>query len=227
MYTQTAERCMAFEGTRCIARGETMQVAEQVKRHLDDNPEASVLFFDDEDARIVEVDLRGSVEEVRARLEARRAAEGPRESAAGGRRAHTFTFGAPESSAPARSGEAEAVRKGPGRPKLGVVSREVTLLPRHWDWLSAQPGGASVTLRKLVEAARRENSGKDRTRRAQEITYRFMNAVGGDLPGYEEALRALYAPDAERFAALLADWPADIREHTLRFSQAAFGEQER
>src|ERR1700739_3037247 len=49
--------------------------------------------------------------------------------------------------------DAETAR--PGRPKLGVVAREVTLLPRHWDWLATQPGGGSVALRKLVGEARR------------------------------------------------------------------------
>src|ERR1700690_3457045 len=49
----------------------------------------------------------------------------------------------------------EPAPRGPGRPRLGVVAREVKLLPRHWDWLASQPGGASVALRKLVEEARR------------------------------------------------------------------------
>ncbi|GHE04331.1 hypothetical protein U879_00490 [Defluviimonas sp. 20V17] len=103
--------------------------------------------------------------------------------------------------------------RGPGRPKLGVVAREVTLLPRHWDWLNAQPGGASATLRRLVEAARR--SPDARARVAQERTYHALQALAGDLPGYEEALRALFAGDTDRFAACVAAWPEDLRTYAL------------
>jgi len=112
--------------------------------------------------------------------------------------------------------------RGPGRPKLGVVAREVTLLPRHWDWLAGQPGGASVTLRRLVEEARRAGEGRDRLRQAQEAAYRFMAAMAGDRPGFEEAARALFAPDRDRFAALTEAWPADIRDHARRLAAAAF-----
>ena len=108
--------------------------------------------------------------------------------------------------------------RGPGRPKLGVVAREVTLLPRHWDWLSAQPGGASVTLRKLVEEARR--GGKADQRAAQEAAYRFMSAMAGDYAGFEEATRALFANDRARFAERIEAWPADVRAQAMRM---AFG----
>ncbi len=110
--------------------------------------------------------------------------------------------------------------RGRGRPRLGVVPREVTLLPRHWEWLNAQPGGASVALRKLVEQARR--SGQDDRKEAQERTYRLMSTLGGDEAGYEEALRALYADDAAAFTRHLGPWPADIRNHVLRCAQGAF-----
>ncbi|MGK9169443.1 DUF2239 family protein [Inquilinus limosus] len=120
-----------------------------------------------------------------------------------------------------RAAEPEAPR-GPGRPKLGVVAREVTLLPRHWDWLARQPGGASVTLRRLVEEARRAGEGQDRSRRAQEAAYRFMAAMAGDRPGFEEAARALFAPDRDRFVALTEAWPADIRDHARRLAVSAF-----
>jgi len=222
MYTQIAERCMAFEGSRCIARGEIREVVREVKNHIELHPDASILMFDDDDARIVEVDFRGSAEHVMARVEEQLAGERHADHGGDARKSHTFTFGSVGETGTGSADKAKKVQRGPGRPKLGVVSREVTLLPRHWEWLASQPGGASVTLRKLVEAARKANSGKDRVRRAQDITYRFMNAVGGDLPGYEEALRALYASESDRFTSLLADWPADIREHTLRFAQEAF-----
>ena len=104
--------------------------------------------------------------------------------------------------------------RGRGRPKLGVVAREVTLLPRHWDWLASQPGGASVVLRKLVEEASRDP--KARARAAATAAYNFLHAIAGDRPGYEEALRALFARDRPRFAALTEAWSADIREHALR-----------
>ena len=104
-----------------------------------------------------------------------------------------------------------------GRPKLGVVAREVTLLPRHWDWLARQPGGASTALRKLVEIARKSEGGATRARERAEAAYRFMAAVAGDLPGFEEGARALFADNRERFAAIIAPWPSDIREQTLKF----------
>ena len=100
-----------------------------------------------------------------------------------------------------------------GRPKLGVVAREVTLLPRHWDWLGRQPGGASVALRRLVEEARRIHHGRDTVREAREAAYRFMTAMAGSLDGFEEAARALFAGDQPRFAALVAAWPADVAEY--------------
>ena len=98
-------------------------------------------------------------------------------------------------------------RAGAGRPKLGVVAREVTLLPRHWDWLDAQPGGASVALRKLVEEARRATGDADRARAARDAAYHFMSAMAGNLPTFEEASRALFAGDRRRLAALIAPGP--------------------
>ncbi|AFK62001.1 hypothetical protein TKWG_07975 [Advenella kashmirensis WT001] len=108
-----------------------------------------------------------------------------------------------------------------GRPKLGVISREVTLLPRHWEWLAAQPGGASVALRKLVESARLSNTDRDSRRKAQERAYHFMLALGGDLPGYEEATRALFADDAEALKTHIAGWPNDVRTHALKLATDA------
>lgn len=122
----------------------------------------------------------------------------------------------------ARYGSAAAPR-GPGRPKLGVVPREVTLLPRHWDWLGQQPGGASVALRKLVEAAARRPDGTQARRTAQEAADRFMMAMAGDRPGYEDAARALYVGEGERFAALTEPWPEDVRRHVRHLAAPAFG----
>jgi hypothetical protein len=108
--------------------------------------------------------------------------------------------------------------KGPGRPKLGVVAREVTLLPRHWDWLAGQPGGASVALRKLVETARKADVPSQRRAAAD----RFMSAALGDRPGYEEAARALYAGERDRFIALSEPWPADLRDHARKLAEGGF-----
>jgi len=110
--------------------------------------------------------------------------------------------------------------RGRGRPKLGVVAREVTLLPRHWDWLSTQPGGASVALRKLVEEARRTSGDKDRRRAAQEAAFHFMSAIAGDLAGFEEASRALFAYDRRRFGEVIAAWPEDVRDHAVKLAFA-------
>lgn len=118
---------------------------------------------------------------------------------------------------------AHAPARSPGRPKLGVVPREVTLLPRHWEWLSSQPGGASVALRKLVELASRDARGADTMRAARDAAYRFMHELMGDAPGFEEASRALFAGDGERFAGLVAQWPRDVRGHLLKLAGPAFG----
>jgi hypothetical protein len=105
-----------------------------------------------------------------------------------------------------------------GRPKLGVVAREITLLPRHWEWLSAQPGGASVALRKLVEQARRDDSGGADRKARHAAAYRFMSSMAGDLPGYEEAIRALFAEDRAGFDARVSGWPADVAAHARRLA---------
>ena len=118
--------------------------------------------------------------------------------------------------------EPTAVPRGPGRPKLGVVAREVTLLPRHWAWLARQPGGASVAIRKLVEAASRTGENEDLIRQAQEAAYRFMSVTSGNRPHYEEAIRALFARDATRFEQRIAEWPADIRAHSSLLAERAF-----
>ena len=108
----------------------------------------------------------------------------------------------------------------PGRPKLGVTAREVTLLPRHWDWLATQPGGASVALRKLVEEASRNPRAQQR--RVRDAAYRFATALVGNAPGYEEAIRALYAGQAEEFAAHIEAWPADVRRALEEMTSNAF-----
>jgi hypothetical protein len=112
--------------------------------------------------------------------------------------------------------------RGRGRPKLGVVAREVTLLPRHWQWLGSQPGGASVAIRKLVETARRANQEVDQLRRRQEAAYHFMSAMAGNLENFEEAARALFANDRSRFIKLVDSWPSDVHDHAVKL---AFGSE--
>lgn len=193
-----AQTCIAFADAERIALGPIEDVARAARERLDRGDEPTVLVFDAETSRPVELDLRGTADEVVERLRKAEAAM-----------------------AAAREAAEKAAPRGPGRPKLGVVAREVTLLPRHWEWLSAQPGGASVTLRKLVERARSEDGG-DRKREATDATYRFMLAMAGNEPGYEEANRALYRGDRDAFEALVEVWPADVRDHVLRLASEAF-----
>jgi hypothetical protein len=124
-----------------------------------------------------------------------------------------------DAAAPAEAAEPPAPR---GRPRLGVVSREVTLLPRHWEWLEAQPNGISAALRRLIDEARRAQPDEPRARQAREAAHRVMTAMGGDQPGYEEALRALFARDRDRFLRHLEPWPADLRAYAARLADPSF-----
>ena len=116
-------------------------------------------------------------------------------------------------------------RAGPGRPKLGVVSREVSLLPRHWEWLEQQPNGISAALRRLVEEASKRDPGKELARLSREATSRFMTTLAGNLAGYEEASRALFAEDEAAFEALIARWPKDVREYVARLASPSFQQE--
>jgi uncharacterized protein len=113
-------------------------------------------------------------------------------------------------------------RSGPGRPKLGVVAREISLLPRHWDWLSEQPNGASAAIRRLIDEEGKRSPDKAARRIAMKVTGRVMSAIAGNFPGYEEASRALYAADGERFHSLIASWPADVRDYLKRLIVPVF-----
>jgi len=192
--------CTAFAGKRQIATGDLQEVALRAQESVKGDPLVSVLIFDDLDSHVIEVDLRGTPESLKQRI------------------AEIETV-SPQPDEPTTTDE--SARK-PGRPKLGVVAREVTLLPRHWEWLASQPGGASVALRKLVEEARKANQGKDRLRRAQESTYRFISAMAGNEPGFEEATRALFAGNRERFAELVERWPVDVGSHAKKLAAVAF-----
>lgn len=190
----------AFAGSRRIAGGGLVEVALAAKAALDSDEWAQVLIFEDVTGQVVDVDYRGSASDVAARIAGQ-------QRAAGAKADDVVS--------------AEDVRR-PGRPKLGVVAREVTLLPRHWAWLASQPGGASVALRKLVEQASRANQGRDRRRQAKDSTYRFLSAMAGNLPGFEEATRALFADQPVQFAQLVEAWPGDIGAHARKLAVAAF-----
>ena len=205
----------AFNGHQRIATGSLQTVALAVKRTTDSSVVGPVLIFDDTTGRSIDIDTRGSEQEVLARL-----ATHPANTDA---RAESEPSVYPLRAAPGSidSGAPVNQPRGRGRPRLGVVAREVTLLPRHWEWLSAQPGSASVALRKLVDEARRTHGEKDRRRRAQERAYHFMSAMAGDMPGFEEATRVLFANDQPRFCELVATWPDDVRDHAIALAFSA------
>ena len=190
MTNPLSKPCTAFEGNALLASGPLVEVALAANGAIERGGDKPVLVFDDATGAVVDLDLRGTAADITARLtQPTREATGP---------------------------QAEPRRR--GRPKLGVIAREVTLLPRHWDWLAAQSGGASVTLRRLVDEARRNGGDRALKRKSQEIAYRFMAALAGDLPGFEEAIRALFADDRQRFAALVARWPEDISAYATRLA---------
>jgi hypothetical protein len=196
----TGRTYTAFSGVQLAAAGALAAVVERAKEGFDRDEKPALLVFDDQSGVQIDFDLRGTKEEALARL-----AHHP----------HVVALRAQEAAVEGAEGAGE-VRSGPGRPKLGVVSREVSLLPRHWAWLEQQPGGISGALRRLVDEARKANQGRDRARAARDAAHRIMWALAGNFPGFEEASRALYAGDLPRFERETEQWPADIRQHLLR-----------
>jgi hypothetical protein len=188
----STDTCTAFKGPFLLKSGSRAEVAQAAKHAGDLH---TILAFDDATGRVIDFNVRGSDADIVAR------------------------YAAPAPSGTSAEDGALSEPRGRGRPKLGVVAREVTLLPRHWDWLAGQPGGASVVLRRLVEQERRTGGAKEQRRAAQEAAYRFMSAMGGDLPGFEEATRALFADNRTRFEEQLAHWPVDIRNYAIRLAQ--------
>jgi uncharacterized protein len=180
----------AFAGNRRIASGSVEAMIRGTRECLDRGETDPILIFEDETGAQIDFDLRGTPEEAVARL-----ASHPR-------------FALPDAPEPARHG--------PGRPRLGVVSREISLLPRHWAWLDQQPGGISGALRKLVDEARGRGQGPEQARLAREAASKFMWVMAGNLPNFEEATRALFARNQEGLEDLIRDWPEDIRAHVER-----------
>ena len=193
--------CTAFEGLSCIGCGQLSQVAVKA-REAWQRAGQPVLIFDDRTGQPVEIDFRGTIEDVLSRLSRVEQNEPP--------------------VADAGAGKAEIMSRGPGRPRLGVVAREITLLPRQWEWLNQQPGGASVALRKLVDEARKSNVERDIVRQSQEVAYRFMSALAGNLPGFEEASRALFACRKEKFEQIIAAWPPDVASYAGMLAENSF-----
>jgi len=189
---------IAFYQDKCIASGTPIEVATKVKCFVDSQATDNILVFDAKTSLPIEIDLRGSLSAVLQRLPAAQVQEP-----------------SPDNASPVSS------ERSAGRPRLGVTAREVTLLPRHWEWLSTQPGGASVALRKLVEQALRSSKETDRLRQAHEAAYRFMNVMAGDSPGFEEATRALFAGDLDRLMQLVSGWPQDVRSHVQSLATAS------
>ena len=186
------ETYTAFDGGARVAGGSLHDVVLKVKRRLGRSENSSVLIFSDTSGHTIDFNFHGSLQDVERRLD-------------------TYV------------GRGDVARAaGPGRPKLGVMSREVSLLPRHWEWLAHQPGGASATIRKLVEEARRRTSSQTSVKHLQERAYRFISVVAGNLDGYEEALRALYRSDREGFVRHVRNWPADVKNHAEELAQAVF-----
>ncbi len=178
----------AFAGDRRVVAGDLKTVVLGIKQRVDAGEEQTVLVFDDHDGSQIDFDLRGTPEEALARL----------------------------ASHPMVLADASNRPSGPGRPKLGVICREVSLLPRHWAWLEQQQGGISVALRRLIDDARRRGQGRQLARTVRDGASKFMWTMGGNLPNFEEASRALYAGDHARFKQLIHAWPEDIRDHLER-----------
>jgi hypothetical protein len=194
------QRYTAFVGYRHVITASLEEAALGVKGYLDSGGNERILVFDDQTGDQIDLDLRGSTADVLTRLQ--------------------------DHPALARMA-AKRIRTGPGRPKLGVVSREVSLLPRHWDWLSRQKGGASAALRRLVDEARKHGQESESARHAVDAAHKFMWIMAGDFPGFEEAARALYSRDYDRFGEWTKDWPSDVREHLGRMvAKAARLEQQ-
>lgn len=190
----------AFLGTRMVATGLLRHVMLNVKDNLDESERLQLLIFDDRTGKQIDVDIRGMAED------------------------EWDQSGGQPGSLPDTVLNDELPRRA-GRPKLGVVSGEVTLLPRHWEWLKSQPGGASVTLRKLIDEARRAGAEQNKARASQEAAYHFMTAMAGNFPHYEEALRLLYAGDSDRFFHSIREWAPDIRNYIQKLSVDAFSQR--
>lgn len=182
----------AFEGNQLICRGTLSEVVLNIKKRIGKAEDSGILIFSDSTGQTMDFNFQGSEKDVLKRLEIYVTESTAKENV------------------------------GPGRPKLGVVAREVSLLPRHWEWLATQPGGTSAVLRKLVDEAKKKSSGDLSIKQLQERAHRFMSVIAGDMQGYEEALRFLYRRDKENFLLQIQKWPDDVKNHAIELSNAIF-----
>ena len=189
---QNQRTLTAFQNEHMLTTGQTWEVAIALKAAMKVDRESEFLCFDDQSGAFIDLDLSGSYEDIIARYK------------------------------PAEPKQQKNKHAKAGRPNLGVVSKEVTLLPRHWEWLNQQESSASATLRKLVETAIKLNSHEELARQAKAKTDRFMIAMLGDEINYENAARALYRGDEVQFRDLIRRWPADLRHHVMRLSAPVF-----
>ncbi len=180
-------RYTAFSGTVLLKRGKVEDVVREVKQQLDQDRNQSIAIYDDATGYRIDFDFRGTVEDVLKRL--------------------------PDHPLLAAQKPSQETTKSRGRPKLGVVAGEVTLLPRHWDWLKEQRGGASATLRKLVEQARKRSQSDAIAVKSRDALHRFMWDIAGNLDGFEEATRSFFAGEYNRFLEQIQNWPSDILDY--------------
>ncbi|MDO9181477.1 MAG: DUF2239 family protein [Bacteriovorax sp.] len=182
----------AFDGNKLLFQGPLSDIVLKIKKRLGKAENSSILIFSDSTGKTMDFNFQGNERDVQRRLEVYVTEEVPKDNS------------------------------GPGRPKLGVISREVSLLPRHWEWLATQSGGASSTLRTLVEEAKKKLTNGNQIKQAQERTYKFISAIAGDFEGYEEALRALYKRDENNFLIQIQGWPNDVKNHAIEMATPAF-----
>ncbi len=185
----------AFESFQILSSGHLEKVVLKVKIRQKENREARILIFSDSTGNQLDFDLSGTEKEVLERLKI-------------------------------YSAKLPIAHKGAGRPKLGVVPREISLLPSHWEWLSNQSGGASLTIRQLIDDKVKSSSlEKNKVKNAQEVTYKFLSAIAGDLPNFEEAIRYLYRRDKKRFLELASGWHKDIVSHAEFLASNVFSDK--
>lgn len=190
-----------FSGDRHLTTDSLKQMLLTTKEYIDREREAQVLIFEDQTGHQIDFDFRGTPDEVLEKL-----------------KFHPLFVPEPDK---------EKSRVGPGRPRLGVLCREVCLLPRHWDWLESQPGGSSAVLRRLVDAARKQIPEKDEVGASRDAAGKFMLVMAGNLPNFEEVTRALYAGKYDLTKPLMQDWPRDIRAHAERLIQRCINAEEK
>lgn len=181
----------AFNNNEILAQGSLETIALAVRQKVKEDKNASILIFSDLTGRQIDIDISGTEKQVLERLKIYSSNKTPQVSA------------------------------GAGRPKLGVIPREISLLPHHWEWLINQDGGSSGIIRKLIDDKIKSTS-PDKVKIAQERAYKFLSAIGGNLPNFDEATRYLYRKDKEKFQELTSSWPKGIVKHSMALLGGVF-----